>query len=116
MSSSELDTLQMAFRGAGGNNQEPLSTTDLRHWASKRCQVEGPVRPVEGMPDAPVIAAFNAEIMGCILRIHKLLTAVNAEIMTGIHRMADRPTQESVSFRLNAGGHQAPLKEFDYAD
>jgi hypothetical protein len=34
-----------------------------------------PVRPVSGLPDVLVIAAFHAEIMGGILRIGKLFTA-----------------------------------------
>src|SRR5690606_39996166 len=50
------------------------------HRASERRQVEAPVRPVTGLPDALVIAAVHAGIMGFILRIRKLFTAYNAAI------------------------------------
>ncbi len=47
-------------------HQESLGTTHLHHGPSKRHQVIAPSRPVAGLPNVFVIAAFHAEIMGVL--------------------------------------------------
>ena len=77
--------------------------TDLGHWASQCCQVEVPVRPVDGLPDISVIAAIHAGIMSRILLMRKLFTAQNADNNAAICR-----TESRTCVALGAGAQKIP--------